>query len=91
MGIFLNVCSFILMIVCVVLFLVQAFFEDVLPPFLDYRLSFGLVLFTFVIGIFGTIGVTNWKSGARTVSTVFMTGALSVVLTFIVFIGTLFG
>ncbi|MGM7700712.1 hypothetical protein ACSVDE_03240 [Pseudalkalibacillus sp. Hm43] len=91
MGSFLNIGSFLLMLVCVVWFLTQVFFEAYLPQSLGYPLIFGCVVFTFIIGVVGTIGVDNWKSAARTISTVLMTGALSIMLTFIVFIGALFG
>lgn len=91
MGTFLNICSFFLMLVCVMWFLAQMFFEAMMPQSLGYPLIFGVAVFTFILGIVGTIGVDNWKSAARTISTVLLTGALSIMLTFIVFIGTLFG
>ncbi|MCF6136678.1 hypothetical protein [Pseudalkalibacillus berkeleyi] len=91
MGVFLNFSSFFLMVISLALFLGKVFFEQRLPQELSYPVLFGLVLLTFVLGMIGTVGVENWKSAARTISTVLVTGLLSIMLIFIVFIGTLFG
>ncbi len=87
-----NIWSFVLSIICVVLFY--------LVSFSGFRINsiFGahplhillyLTLITFVFGLIGFSGVRDWKSIVRSLSTVILTLGLSLVLIVIIFFGSL--
>ncbi|WP_221563519.1 hypothetical protein [Alkalihalobacillus sp. TS-13] len=87
----LNVWSFLIMFVCVGLFLTQSLFLQVLQPSIGYQLMLALALLAFFLGVVGMFSIDNWKAAFRSILTIFFSASLSVVLTFIVFISLLFG
>ncbi|WLR55065.1 hypothetical protein LC048_22465 [Mesobacillus subterraneus] len=88
----LNYWSFILSTIWVLLFYLFSFTGPI-----DYTifgthphvLLLGATLMTLCIGFIGLSGMKDWKSIARSFSTVFLTMGLSALLVFIIFFGKL--
>lgn len=87
-----NIWSFILSIICILLFFIVSFSGPI-----DYsimgthplNLVLYITLLTFVLGILGFLGIQNWKGLARSVTTIILTMGLSAFLTFVIFVGKL--
>ncbi|WP_117170253.1 hypothetical protein [Paraliobacillus sediminis] len=87
-----NIWSFILSIICLLLFFIVCFSGPI-----DYsimgthplNLVLYITLMTFVLGVLGFSGIRDWKGMARSITTVILTLGLSVFLTFVVFFGNL--
>lgn len=87
-----NIWSFILSIICILLFFIVSFSGPI-----DYsimgthplNLVLYITLLTFVLGILGFSGIQNWKGLARSVTTIILTMGLSAFLTFVIFVGKL--
>ncbi|WP_408010519.1 hypothetical protein ACJROX_09520 [Pseudalkalibacillus sp. A8] len=86
----LNVWSFLIMFISVGLFLAQSFVVQIMQPSIGYQLMLALAMLAFFLGVIGMFSIDNWKAAFRSILTVFFSASLSVVLTFIVFIGLLF-
>jgi hypothetical protein len=93
MWIKLNLYSFILALVCLGLFLITSF-----TNIFDFVLSFGVhpvviilgfTIFSFIIGLIGFIGVKDWKSAFRSITTTILSLGLTTVLVFMILIGQL--
>lgn len=88
-----NFWSFILSIICVVLFLTVSFsgwFTNSILVIHPLTIVLFLTLFTFLFGMFGFSGVRSWKGMARSVSTVVVTLSLSAFVGFALLFGSLF-
>ncbi|KHF40510.1 hypothetical protein [Halalkalibacter okhensis] len=87
-----NIWSFILSIICILLFFIVSFSGPI-----DYsimgnhplNLVLYITLITFVLGVLGFSGIQDWKGMARSLTTIILTLGLSVFLTFVVFFGNL--
>ena len=87
-----NLWSFILSIICILLFFTVSFSGPI-----DYAIigvhPLNLVLYitltTFVLGIVGFSGIQNWIGMTRSVTTVIITFGLSAFLAFVLFFGSL--
>lgn len=87
-----NVWSFILSIICILLFLIVSF-----AGLIDYsimgthplNLVLYITLITFVLGVLGFSGIQDWKGMARSVTTILLTLGLSAFLSFVIFLGNL--
>lgn len=91
----LNLYSFISALVCLGLFLITS-----LTNFFDFVLSFGIhpvivilgfTIISLIIGLIGFIGVKDWKSALRSVTTTLLSLGLTTILIFWILIGQLMG
>lgn len=88
-----NICSFILSIICILLF----FIVSTRPS--DYRIldqsPLTLVLFftviTLILGVAGLSNVQGWKGMTRSIATIVITLGLLIFFTFKLFFGSLLG
>lgn len=87
-----NLWSFILSIICILLFFIVSFSGPI-----DYavigvhplNLVFYSTLSTFVLGIVGFSGIQDWLGMMRSITTVIITLGLSAFLAFVLFFGSL--
>ena len=87
-----NLWSFILSIICILLFFIVS-----LSGPIDYSIMgthpLNLVLYitfiTFVLGLLGFSGVQDWKGMTRSITTVIITLGLSTFLAVVIFFGSL--
>ncbi|TQR14769.1 hypothetical protein [Psychrobacillus vulpis] len=87
-----NIVSFILSIICILLFLLVSF-----SGLIDYsiigthplNLVLYITLLTLILGVLGFSGIHDWKGMARSVTTIIITLGLSAFLTFVIFFGSL--
>ncbi|MCF6409360.1 hypothetical protein [Pseudalkalibacillus salsuginis] len=86
----LNIWSFLIMFLSVGLFFTQSFVVQIIQPSIGHQLTLALSLLAFLLGVIGMFSIDNWKAAFRSILTVFFSASLSVVLTFIMFIGLLF-
>ncbi|WNF38779.1 hypothetical protein RJD24_10300 [Bacillaceae bacterium IKA-2] len=87
-----NIWSFILSIICILLFFIVSFSGPIDYSIMGYHplnLVLYITLITFVLGVLGFSGIQDWKGMARSVTTIILTLGLSVFLTFVVFFGNL--
>ena len=83
-----NIWSFILSIICVVLFFIVSFsgiFTNSIKGTHPLNLVLYITLITLVLGVLGLGGIQDRKGLARSVFTIFLTLGLSVFLTFVLF------
>lgn len=84
-----NIGSFILSIICILLFLLVSF-----SGLIDYSvmgthplaLVLYITLLTLILGVLGFSGIHDWKGMARSVTTLIITSGLSAFLTFVIFL-----
>ena len=87
-----NLWSFILSIVCILLFFIVS-----LSGPIDYsimgthplNLVLYITLITFVLGILGFSGIQDWKGMTRSITTVIITLGLSAFMAIVLFFGSL--
>ncbi|NYF26470.1 hypothetical protein [Sporosarcina sp. JAI121] len=87
-----NLWSFILSIICILLFFIFSFSGPI-----DYsimgthplNLVLYITLITFVLGLLGFSGVQDWKGMTRSITTVIITLGLSAFLAVVIFFGSL--
>ena len=87
-----NLWSFILSIICILLFFIVS-----LSGPIDYsimgthplKLILYITLTAFILGILGFSGIQDWKGLTRSITTVIITLGLSVFLAIVVFFGSL--
>lgn len=87
-----NMASFLLSIVCVLLFFILSFSRPMdffIMGIHPLQLVLFLTLLALILGVFGFRDVQGWKEMARSIITVFLSLALSVILVFVLFIGGL--
>lgn len=88
----LNILSFILSLICILLFVIVSF-----SGLMDYSIMkmhplnmvLYLTLITFVLGVLGFPGNHEWKGIARSITTMIFTVVLAFLLTMVIFIGNL--
>jgi len=91
-----NFWSFIVSFVCVALFFISVSSTIILHFVINsvhthpLNIVLALSLLTFFFGIVGLSGVSNPKTLIKSITTIIITFALSVVIAFIVFAGNLF-
>ena len=87
-----NLWSFILSIICILLFFIVS-----LSGPIDYsimgthplKLVLYITLTVFILGILGFSGIQDWKGLMRSITTVIITLGLSVFLAIVIFFGSL--
>ncbi|MDQ0298440.1 cellulose synthase/poly-beta-1,6-N-acetylglucosamine synthase-like glycosyltransferase [Salibacterium salarium] len=87
-----NIWSFILSIICILLFFIVSFSGPIdysLMGIHPLNLVLYITLITFVLGVLSFSGIQDWKGMARSVTTIILTLGLSVFLTFVIFFGNL--
>jgi hypothetical protein len=87
-----NIWSFILSIICLLLFFIVSFLIPVREPFIGthpLNLILYLTLITFILGLIGFLGIQDWKGMARSAATIVITIGLSLFLTAVIFFGGL--
>ncbi|SFL44672.1 hypothetical protein SAMN04487943_101594 [Gracilibacillus orientalis] len=87
-----NIWSFILSIICILLFFIISFSGLIDYSLMDthpLNLVLYITLITFVLGVLGFSGIQDWKGMARSVTTLILTLGLSAFLTFVIFFGDL--
>ncbi|MRG85981.1 hypothetical protein [Salinibacillus xinjiangensis] len=86
-----NFWSFILSIICIVLFLIplSGWFANSIMGIHSLTIVLIFTLSTFLLGVYGFLGVKDWKGMARSVTTIVLTLSLSVFLGFILFVGSM--
>ncbi|CAH1206285.1 hypothetical protein PAECIP111893_02503 [Paenibacillus plantiphilus] len=90
-----NLWSFVYVLVCSGLFFLLSItsFFTLMKRLLGvnpYDILLALSACSFIFGAFGFVGVSDWKTTLRSVTTVVIGLLLTVVLSFIVFMGKLF-
>lgn len=87
-----NLWSFILSIICILLFFIVSL-SGPIDYFIMGTHPLNLVLYstliTFILGILGFAGIQNWKGMSRSIATVIITLGLSAFLVIIIFFGSL--
>lgn len=87
-----NLWSFILSLICLLLFYLTSFSGKIGNSILGIhplKIVLCITLITLVIGAIGFPGAHDWKSMLRSVTTLIITFGLSAFLTFIIFFGSL--
>lgn len=87
-----NIWSFVLSIICVVLFWIVSFsgiFNNSVMGTHPLNLVLYITLITLVLGVLGFGGIQDWKGMARSVTTVTLTLGLTALLAFVLFIESL--
>lgn len=89
-----NVWSFIAALLCIPLFLLTIFTPAIFKLFQmtgahPLHIVFGVILIVFVLGLIGLKDVREWKSMARSMASLILTGLLMVIIGFIVIVGSL--
>lgn len=91
-----NLCSFILMIMCYILFFILSSVSYLkykvitLTEIQPFILLFKLTLVVFILSIIGVFGVDNGRTAMRSLITVVFSLLLLIVLPTIIFFGMLF-
>ncbi|GAB3056361.1 hypothetical protein GCM10027286_20000 [Virgibacillus ainsalahensis] len=86
-----NIWSFILSIICILLFVIVSFSRLIEFSVLGthpLNLVLYITLITLVLGVFGFSGIQDWQGMARSVTTVIITLGLSSLLVFVIFFGS---
>lgn len=92
MGKKMNLWSFILSIICILLFFIASFvgpFDYFIMGMHPLNLILYMTWITFVIGVYGFSGIQDWKGLMRSITTVIITLGLSTFLIVIIFFGSL--
>ncbi|MDX5476202.1 MAG: hypothetical protein LPK00_11770 [Bacillaceae bacterium] len=87
-----NIWSFVLSIICVVLFFIVSFsgvFNNYVMGIHPLNLVLYITLITLMLGVLGFGGIQDWKGMARSVTTMILTLGLSLFLSFVLFFGNL--
>ncbi|MDG5788584.1 hypothetical protein QA612_13945 [Evansella sp. AB-P1] len=92
MKIKLNVISFILTILCIMLFILYLSIDLLGTNLLGVHplyIILTLTVLTFILAVFGSMGANSWQSILRTTLSIVLTLSLSGVLSYIIFFGKL--
>lgn len=92
MGKKINLWSFTLSIICILLFLVVTFsglFDDSILGTHPLHLVLYMTLATCILGLIGVSGIEDWKGMIRSIATVIFTLGLSVFLAIVLLFGSL--
>jgi hypothetical protein len=87
-----NIGSFILSIICILLFLLVSFSGLIDYSFMGTHpltLVLYITLLTLILGVLGFSGIHDWKGMARSVTTLIITLGLSAFLTLVTFFGSI--
>jgi hypothetical protein len=87
-----NIGSFILTIICILLFFIVSFSGSIDNSIMGthpLNLVLYITMITLILGILGFSGIQDWKGMARSITTIVLTLGLSAFLTFVIFFGNL--